>query len=131
MCSRLSATRAVGPQSISSGSSPPSSRKQVWNRPPLANASPLPRNRRRTLATRCGLYRELRSRIDEAVADRVASELHTVTHPELLEDVRTVAIDGLLADDERLGNLPVGVALGHELDHFGLSGGQRVARLLA
>src|SRR5437660_364512 len=71
------------------------------------------------------------SRFDEPVPNRVAGQLDAVAHAELLEDVRAVAIDRLLADHQGLGDLPVGVALGHELDDFGLARRQQVTRLLA
>src|SRR4029077_13588632 len=60
------------------------------------------------------------SRFDESVPNRIAGQLDAVAHAELLEDVRAVAIDRLLADHQGLGDLPVGIALGHELDDFGL-----------
>jgi hypothetical protein len=37
-------------------------------------------------------------RLDQPVADRVAGELHAVAHLQLLEDVRAVSLDRLLAD---------------------------------
>ena len=47
---------------------------------------------------------------DEAAADRIAGQLDTVAHPELLEHVRAVALDRFFADHELLGDLAVGVA---------------------
>jgi len=61
------------------------------------------------------------SGLDEAAADRVARQLDTVTHPELLEHVRAVAIDRLLADEENFGDLLTGVALGDQLHHLELA----------
>ena len=71
-----------------------------------------------TLGARLGL--------DEPAADRVAGQLDAVAHAELLEDVRPVALDGLLADHERLGDLVAGVPLGDQLDDLELARGQRV-----
>ena len=67
-----------------------------------------------------------RSETDEAAADRVARELDAVAHAELLEDVRAVALDRLLADEQHLGDLLVGVRLGDELDDLLLARGERV-----
>src|SRR5215475_5214893 len=39
-----------------------------------------------------------RSGSDQSAADRVARELDAIAHPELLEDVRAVTLDGLLGD---------------------------------
>src|SRR5690349_1654587 len=58
--------------------------------------------------------RPTRSGLDEAAADRVAGELHPVAHAELLEDVRAVALDRLLGDEQQLADLLVGVRLGDE-----------------
>ncbi len=51
---------------------------------------------------------------DESPADGVAGELDPVVHPQLLEDVRPVALDCLAADHERLGDLLVRVGLRDE-----------------
>lgn len=75
--------------------------------------------------------RRARSGFDEPVSDRVAGQLDTVVQAELLEDVRAVALDRVLADHQRLCDLTVGVALRDELDDFGLPWRQRVACLLA
>src|SRR4051812_46541415 len=56
--------------------------------------------RRRARRPGCDRPRQARSRLDEAAADRVTRELDPVAHPELLEDVRAVALDGLLADGQ-------------------------------
>ena len=45
------------------------------------------------------------SGLDEPAADRVAGELDAVAHAELVEHARAMALDGLRADDERLGDL--------------------------
>ena len=65
-------------------------------------------------------------RLDEAAADRVARQLDAVVHAELLEDVRAVALDGLLADHQRVGDLPGAVALGDQLDDLLLARGERL-----
>src|SRR5436190_24323030 len=52
------------------------------------------------------------SGLDEATADRVPGKVHPVAHAQLLEDVRAVPLDGLLADHKGLGNLLAGVTLG-------------------
>ena len=64
--------------------------------------------------------------LDETAADRVAGELDTVAHAELLEHVGAVALDGLLADDERAGDLAVVVSLGDELDDLQLAWGEGI-----
>src|ERR1700746_3595195 len=58
----------------------------------------------------------LRSGLDEAAPDRVPGRLDPVAHPELLEDVRAVTLDGLPADHERRGDLLAGVPLRDQLD---------------
>jgi hypothetical protein len=47
-----------------------------------------------------------------------------VTDVELAEDVADVAFDGLGAEHEQLADTAVGVALGHELEHFALAVGE-------
>src|SRR5215213_11931961 len=44
---------------------------------------------------------------------------------ELAEDVGDVAVDGVLAQHEPLGDLPVGEALGDELEHLALPRAER------
>jgi hypothetical protein len=44
-------------------------------------------------------------RLDEAAADRVASEVDAVAHAELAEDVGTVGLDGFDAEDKRGCNI--------------------------
>src|SRR5919202_4048302 len=63
---------------------------------------------------------------DEPAADRVAREVDAIAHAELLEHVGPVAVDGLAADHEQLGDLVAGVALGAELEHLELARGQRM-----
>ncbi len=70
-------------------------------------------------------------RLDQAAPDRVAGELHPVAHAQLVEDVRPVPLDRLLADHERLGDLAAGVALRDELDDLGLARAERIAHVLA
>ena len=68
------------------------------------------------------------SRVDETSPDRVAGELDPVVHPELLEDVRPVALHRLRADHERGGDLVVGLRLGDQLDHLELARGEDLLR---
>src|SRR5512145_345455 len=60
------------------------------------------------------------SGLDEASADRVAGQLDPVAHAELLEHVRAVAIDGLLADEELRGHLFARQSLRDQLDDLAL-----------
>src|SRR5215208_1094901 len=71
-----------------------------------------------------------RLRLDEAAADRVARQLDAVPHAELLEHVRAVAVNGLLAEEEDLGDLLARVALGNQLDDLELARRQRIRRCL-
>src|SRR5215217_1544784 len=64
--------------------------------------------------------------LDEAAADGVARQLDAVAHAELLEDVRAVTLDGLLADEQQVGDLLVGVGLGDQLDDLLLARRERV-----
>jgi hypothetical protein len=57
-------------------------------------------------------------RLDQPTLDRVPRELYAVAHAEFLEDVLAVAVDGLDADEERIGDLLRRVRLGDELQHF-------------
>ena len=57
-------------------------------------------------------------RLDQALPYRVPGEFDPVAHPKLLENVRAVALDGLLGDDQCLGDLLVAVALGDELENL-------------
>src|SRR4051812_28130771 len=66
------------------------------------------------------------SGLDQAAADRVARQLDAVAHAELAEDVRPVALDGLRADHEDLGDLLRRVRLGDQLHHLELAGCQRL-----
>src|SRR3954451_3609742 len=72
-----------------------------------------------------------RLRVDEAAADGVARERDAVAEAELLEDVRSVAFHGLLADREHLPDLTARVAFGDQLDDLGLARRERVAVALA
>jgi hypothetical protein len=56
------------------------------------------------------------SGLHEAAADRVAGEFDAIMHAELFEDVRAMALDGLLADDQHVRDLVVGVGLGDEAE---------------
>src|ERR1700760_4511830 len=71
-------------------------------RPPLASPH------RRQRPERCGCPS---LRLDEALADGVARELDAVVHAQLLQDVGAVAVDRLLADDQRVRDLAGAVAL--------------------
>ena len=63
-----------------------------------------------------------------AAPDRVPGQLDAISHPQLLEDVRAVALDRLLADHQDLGDLLARVALGDQLDHLLLTRGERILR---
>src|SRR5204862_5671062 len=63
---------------------------------------------------------------DQAAADRVARQLDAIAHPELLEDVLAVTLDGLDADHELRGDLLRGVRLGDQLQHLELTRGEHV-----
>jgi hypothetical protein len=62
-------------------------------------------------------------RLDQAALDRITSELDSISHPELLEDVRAVAIDRLLADHKDLGDFLAGQAFRDLLGHLELAWG--------
>ena len=66
------------------------------------------------------------TRLHQPAPNRVPRQLDPVVHPELVEDVRAVAVDGLLADHERVGDLPGAVALGDQLDDLLLARRERV-----
>src|SRR5215212_6710315 len=68
------------------------------------------------------------SRRDEAAPDRVAREVHAIAHPELLEDVGPVPVDGLAADHEHLRDLVARVTLGDKLDDLDLARSQGIQR---
>src|SRR3954470_2623429 len=65
-------------------------------------------------------------RRDQSPADGVARQVDAVAHPELLEDVRSMAVDGLAADEEHAGDLIARVPLGDELDHLELTWRERI-----
>src|SRR5215213_9933900 len=56
------------------------------------------------------------SGFDEPAPNGVPSQFDAIAHAELLEDVRPVALDGLLGDEEHLADLVVGMRFGDELD---------------
>src|SRR4051794_39875851 len=66
--------------------------------------------------------------LGETPADRVAHELHAVTHAELAQQVRAVRLDRLLGEVQRLRDLLVGVGLGDQLQDFLLARGERLFR---
>jgi len=63
--------------------------------------------------------------------DGVARQLDTVAHAELLEDVRAVALDGLLGHEQQRTDLLVGVCLRDELDDLLLARRQPSTRRCA
>ena len=65
---------------------------------------------------------------DQADADRVADEAGDVMHVELGHDAAAVALDGLDAQLQLLGDLGAGLALGDELKDLALAVGERIAR---
>src|SRR4051812_31814379 len=67
-----------------------------------------------------------RLRIYQATPDRVAGQVDPVAQPELLEDVRAVALDRLLAQHQQRRDLLRRVALGDQLRHLFLARRQRV-----
>jgi len=71
-----------------------------------------PRGARAQRAAACSQLARAGSGLDEAPSDRVTRQVDPVADPELLEDVRAVALDRLLADHEDLGDLLAGVSLG-------------------
>ena len=97
---------------------------QDRGRPGLAPAA-RHRARERLQADR----RLARLRLDQAAADRVAGQLDAVAHAELVEDVLPVALDGLDADHELLGDLLRRVRLGDQLQHLQLARRQDVELL--
>src|SRR4051795_9855209 len=70
-------------------------------------------------------------RVDQAAANRVARQVDAVAQPELLEDVRPVALDRLLAEDEQGGDLLRRVPLRDQLRDFFLARSQRVLAIRA
>src|SRR6266542_4257515 len=68
----------------------------------------------RTGRIRAGTRRRLR--LDQALADRVADQLHAVAHAQLPHRVRAMVLNGLLRQMEDRGDLPVRVGLRDELD---------------
>src|SRR5690242_15323399 len=70
-------------------------------------------------------------RLDQPAPDRVAGEFDPVAHPELVEDVLAVTLDGLDADEEQLRDLLRGVRLRNQLEHLELARREDVELLLA
>ena len=54
-------------------------------------------------------------RLDQPATDRVARQLDAVTHPKLVEDVLTMAVDSLDADEESRGDVFRCLRLGDQL----------------
>ena len=63
---------------------------------------------------------------DQPATNCIASQLHSVAHPELLEHVGAVAVDRLLADEELLSDLLAGQPLSDQLHDLKLARGERV-----
>jgi len=70
----------------------------------------------------------LRVQRDEAVFDGQADEAGGLVYVELGHEVGAVLLDGLLAEVEVTGDGRVRVALGDELEHFPLAGGELIER---
>src|SRR3954469_6910640 len=66
-----------------------------------------------------------RSGLDEADAYGVARQVDPIAQAELLEQVRAVPVDGLLADVQHRRDLLAAVALRDQLQHLALALGQR------
>src|SRR3954467_13309605 len=63
-------------------------------------------------------------RLDQPGADGVPGELDPVSEVELVEQVGAMTVDGARADDEHLGDLTGGVALGDECQDLRLPPGE-------
>src|SRR5256885_13847057 len=61
-------------------------------------------------------------RLDQALANGVADELHPVAHAELSHRVRAVVLDRLLGEVQDAGDLAVCVRLGNQLHDLLLAG---------
>src|SRR6187399_17960 len=92
---RIGATSRAASPAWASARARPSSPEASFASASRANGSPLPE-----------------SGLDQPASNRVARELHTVAHAELLEDVLAVAVDRLDADEELVGDLLRRVRLG-------------------
>src|SRR5207302_7677704 len=66
--------------------------------------------------------------VQEAFSYRVDDGFHTGVEVQLLEDVADVVLDGVLGDEELLGDVPVVVAPGDELEDLQLPVGQPGSR---
>src|SRR5215210_6746929 len=62
----------------------------------------------------------------EAPFDRVTGQLDAVAHSELLKDIGSMAVDGLVADDQRFRDLLAGLSLSDQLHYLKLMRGQRI-----
>src|SRR4051794_25538238 len=65
------------------------------------------------------------SGLDEADANGVAGQVDPIAQTQLLEQVRAVPVDGLLADAQHRGDLLAAVALRDQLQHLSFAFGQR------
>src|SRR5262245_17425003 len=63
----------------------------------------------------------------EAVEVEPLDELAPAAHADLLEDVRQVVLDGVLGDDQGLGDLAGGGAARDQVDHLPLARAELVA----
>src|ERR671936_2741866 len=84
---------------------------------------------RRLPVLRSGRSLRLAVGFDQALADRVLYQLGPVVHPQLLHDVVAVSLDRLDAEEKRVGDLPVRLALGDETQHLALAIAERLERL--
>src|SRR3954465_15644590 len=66
------------------------------------------------------------SGLDQPSPDRVARQLHAIGEPELLQDVRAMALDGLLGQHELVRDLAAAVSLGDQLDDLELARAERI-----
>src|SRR5215217_5778812 len=98
---------------------PPSRTSTFW-RPGSAASSP-PSRRATTATTTTGVARRSPAE-PQAVGDR--GRLPATGHPELGQDAGHVQAGGLGGDEQRLADLAVGVAGGHQLEHLGLPSGE-------
>src|SRR5690349_17403214 len=58
---------------------------------------------------------------NQALAQRIDRRLSAVRKVQLAKDIADVGLDGLLADDQRVGDLLVALALGDQTQHVHLA----------
>src|SRR3954451_15347025 len=61
--------------------------------------------------------------LEQTLADRPPHQLDAIAHAQLAQDVGPVGLDGLLGQVQDVGDLPVRVRLGDQLDHLALAWG--------